>query len=105
MLVPKDYDASLMLLIGVPYWPGKSVIKSIRQNLAQEAALKHGAIWWLRRSWWATIYAFKRATVTYKVLNRRRMSDFRLPKPSKGTKILLLRNQKDPFTHPDIRSL
>ena len=104
-LLPKEPKAKLIMLIGLPYWPGRPVLKSMQMNLKHEASMKHSMIWWLRRSAWATFYVLKKMRTNYKTLKRRAKGDLRLPALSTASQPIMIRNQLDPFTHPKIQEL
>ena len=105
LMVPEKTTAGLILLIGVPYWPGRSVLKSMEMNLRHEASMKHSLIWWLRRSAWATFYVLKKMRTNYKTLKGRTKGDLRLPTLTSNRQVVMVRNQLDPFTHPKIQKL
>lgn len=105
LMLPEKVVAELVVLVGVPFWSGKSVLKSFTENLKLEKAKDHGRKWWVIRSLWATLYALKRAPYTYKALRKRARAEFKLPKVPGKNKIIVVRNRLDTFSSPKIQDL
>ncbi len=102
-MLPAKMEAKRVILIGIPYWPGKSVIKSLTNNLRHEAKQKKGFIWWLKRSIHAAYYATLRAPYTFSGLRKRSKLRFNLPSDPSG--VIMIRNELDGFCHPDIQKI
>lgn len=104
-MLPEKIAAELVVLIGVPFWSGKSVLESFTENLRLEKAKSHGRKWWFIRSAWAMLYAVKRAPYTYRALRKRAEAELSLPMTTGKTTIIMVRNRLDSFSHPNIQNL
>lgn len=103
--IPENVAAELIMLIGVPFWPGKKISKAFRENLRHEAGMRHGFLWWVRRSCWATLYATRRIFKNWRLLKRRVKKEYKLPKIAKTRKVVMIRNELDSFMHPETHNL
>lgn len=102
-LIPENNKADSIMLIGLPYWPNKSPIKSVLQNLVtgvKNHTRNTNAIWWAKKlthNWW---YILTRPVRNYKIAKN--MDHAKLPK---SMNVILVRNKKDTFCHPSIQNL
>ncbi|MEK7561821.1 MAG: hypothetical protein AAB541_03075 [Patescibacteria group bacterium] len=98
--VPRDIDAKLIVLIGLPYWPKKPLIISLAQKLAGEIKHHHKSNdlkWWWKKMAYNILYIFTRHTWRLTLLRKKELS---LPRSTIGRKIILVHNLSDPFFHP-----
>ena len=102
-MLPANVKAKKIVLIGIPYWPGRSIVDSLIHNLRLEAKQRRGFTWWLNRSIHAAFYILLRSPYTIKGLRKRSKLKFNLP--PKNTDVVLIRNELDGFCHPDIQKL
>src|SRR4051812_13441361 len=90
-LIPHDITAKLILLIGLPHWPGRSVASGIIHKLMAE--MKHhrrdrSLAWWLNKLAHNIWYIVTRPQATYYGLTRHKPEN--LP-DAKNRKVLLVR--------------
>src|SRR5690349_1106305 len=55
-MLPQQSRAHLVLLVGLPYWPGKHPVRSLRQKIKDET--KNG--WWLKKTYFNAYYFLTR---------------------------------------------
>lgn len=96
-----DYPAAkLVVLIGLPLWPGKPIIVSLLQKLFLEV-LEHRRdklLWYIKKLAHNTWDIATKPTSLFQFLiNRRRQ---KLPITKTGQKIILIRNSNDRFSSP-----
>ena len=102
---PKNNRADLIILIGLPYWPGRNLATSVILNLKANYSFAkgtHSAIYWtskLIRNVW---YIFTKPRSSYWVLTKHKLAN--LPTQKKA-KVILIRNKMDTFLHPDIQKI
>lgn len=93
-------NAKLIVLIGLPLWPGKPVLISLIQKLVLEVAQhRSGELAWFSSKLGHNalyILANPLSLVVFFANKWRR----KLPRPSQHQKILLIRNQNDRFSEP-----
>ena len=105
-LVPKDVPAQTIILVGLPYWPGRSSLSSVLKNLTVGLRQHHseGDIkWWFSKLAHNLYYIITRPQANWYVLTRHKIEN--LPISNEGKKIILVRNQEDTFCHPDVQKL
>lgn len=102
-LVPPANMASQIILIGIPHWPDKSLLKAVMHNL--HGGLKNHArgttmIWWLKKlmhNWW---YVLRYPKMTSHIGSSIKLD--KLP-DAKDRRVVVVRNHEDTFSHPDIQ--
>ncbi|HVX48211.1 MAG TPA: hypothetical protein VHA05_02530 [Candidatus Saccharimonadales bacterium] len=101
-LVPPDSKSKAILLIGLPYWPGRPVPLSVLLNTFSNirSSWRDGSGWWLNKLVHNIWYILASPMATYHAMTRRKLS--RLPRASAKRQVVLLRNAGDMFCHPDI---
>lgn len=104
-LVPEDVNARLVMLVGLPYWPGQILPSGILRKLISE--LEHhrrtnGLIWWLNKITHNTWYILTRPQATYWGLTRHKEKN--LPDGRNRT-VLLVRPSDDTMHHPETADL
>jgi hypothetical protein len=96
LLIPSDAKAKLIILIGLPHWPGKSLIKSTREKIRVEPKSAHS-----RKKLYFNVYYM----ITQQSYRRRLKQAWKannIPGSSNdSTKIVLIRNQQDVYLHSD----
>lgn len=95
-LVPADAQARLILHSGYPYWPGRTLRSSLRENLQLERH-QHGTAKWLVRCAINGIYMFK-LVQTMRML--RGWHDPFLDKLTTTTRHVFVRNRHDNYCQP-----
>lgn len=101
--VPRKNKASLILLIGIPHWPGRHLFTSVILNLKANYSFARGdeslAYWFtkLTRNLW---YIITRPYQSYRVLKLHNLRF--LPRQSSTKRVVMIRNHLDTFTHPKI---
>ncbi len=104
-LVPET-KARLIVLIGLPYWPGKPLVVSWLEKLKAEVGQHRGRRdfgWFLRKLVHNAWYILSRPSSLYRFLKNKRLMS--LPKTSTNTKVVLIRNLEDRFCTPKVASL
>lgn len=92
-LLPERSHAQLVLLIGLPYWPGRHPLRNLPTKIRQE--LRDLA--WYRKSFFSTYYLLTRPRRWIRMWQGWKHQ--RLPAYEKST-IVLIRNHNDAFMHP-----
>ncbi len=104
-LIPKVTDSKTVFLIGLPYWPGRTLFSSIVRKLAGEISYHRrnkGLGWWLNKILHNTWYILSRPSATYFGITKHRPEN--LPDGMKN-KVLLVRPSDDTFCHPYVIKL
>ncbi|HVV66538.1 MAG TPA: hypothetical protein VHB72_00500 [Candidatus Saccharimonadales bacterium] len=104
-LVPRENHAKVVMLVGLPYWPGKPVLISVLQNTSQNIknSWSDRAGWWLNKLLHNCWYILARPKASYYAGTRRKLS--MLPATSTTREVLFIRNKRDTFCRPDIQNL
>jgi hypothetical protein len=104
-LIPKKAIAKKVILVGLPYWPDRSLIFSGLLKIIEDfhrSKKDMGLKWWMNKTlhnlWYMLIYP--RDTIF--VATKHRVEN--LPDPKKR-RVVLIRNNDDPFCHPNIKSI
>jgi predicted RNA binding protein YcfA (HicA-like mRNA interferase family) len=104
-MVPRDTRATLILLVGLPYWPGRSLRMGVVHKLLKEIKFHRkndGFVWWLNKllhNWW---YILVQPQASYRVLTKHKLDN--LPEAN-HRRVILLRPSDDTMMHPDIQKL
>jgi hypothetical protein len=105
-LVPKNLTATKIILIGLPFWPGRSLTSSAFLNTV-DGLRGHRAggnfNWWLNKLLHNLWYVLTRPQSSYFIFTR--LSAGNLPQSDRNRQVLLIRNQKDTFCHQSILQL
>lgn len=92
-LLPESGNANLILLIGLPYWPKKSPLRSMREKVKDELR----DLYWYKKTVCNGYYFLSRPKKLLKVSYKWKKQLF----PNHETaEIIAIRNQKDSFAHP-----
>lgn len=91
-LLPADVKAKLILMIGLPNWPSKPLIKCTFDKVSMERKDRQ----WLMKTFWHIIYALSEPTRFYQVFrtNKRKF----LPNYS-SKQIILIHNHQDTYMY------
>ncbi|MBI4034630.1 hypothetical protein HY380_01895 [Candidatus Saccharibacteria bacterium] len=101
-LVPAN-QAKLIVLIGLPYWPGLNVPASLARKLWLELTHHRRSAtigWWLNKLAHNIWYIVSKPLMTYYIFSMRKLKN--LPS-GKNQKVLLIRPRNDTFCHPNIK--
>jgi hypothetical protein len=104
-LVPEDAQAKLIVLVGLPYWPNRSLVYSGIKKFTEDllsARRNVGFLWWCNKTLHNMWYMLKYPKDTVFVATKHKPEN--LPKPKKH-KVLMIRNQQDYFCHPKINKI
>ena len=105
-LVPVNPKAKLIVLIGLPFWPGKPLIKSLVKKLMLEASRHQkdqDLPWFSQKLAHNTWYIFTKPAGLYRFFKNRQQ--MKLPSASPNTSVVLIRNQDDQFCTPNVTKL
>lgn len=104
-LIPRGHRAKVIILIGLPYWPGRPVPLSVLRNTVENirSSVRDGSAWWLNKLLHNLWYILVRPSASYDALTQRRLAF--LPKARSSQHILLIRNSDDAFCHPHIEKM
>lgn len=100
-LIPKNTSAKLIVLVGLPYWPGRSLASSVAKKLVGELRYHRrnkDIFWWLNKIMHNIWYIITRPHKSLYAFTRHRLE--RLPSDKHRT--LLVRPTDDTFCHPNI---
>jgi len=104
-LIPKGIEGKTIVLIGLPYWPGRSIPASIRMKLKAEVGShrKDESLgWWLNKLFHNGWYILTRPSKTYSAFSRQKPEN--LP-DGKTNRVTLFRPSGDTFCHPDVMKM
>ena len=101
-LVPSSNSAKVILLIGLPYWPPKNTLTTMRQKNVHEFKYRrtHKELrTWSKRLFWNSVYLFNISALHKMLAGRANKAYFALPNA------VLIRNESDFGCTPDIASI
>jgi hypothetical protein len=104
-LIPKDAHAKLIILVGLPYWPDRSLIYAGLKKFAEDfknTKKDMGLMWWLNKTTHNVGYIIQYPKDTLLVATKHKPEN--LPDSAKH-KVLLVRNKQDNFCHPKINKI
>ena len=93
-MLPEKSRANLVLLVGLPYWPGRHPLESLKYKLREESK----DWWWVRKTFFNTYYFFRHPLRWIKMW--RAWKRFIFPPPTESMNIIVIRNELDHFMHP-----
>lgn len=93
-LLDERPDARLILLVGLPYWPGVHPSKSVVRKILGESK----TLWWFKKLLFSTIYIFAHPLRWYRM--HIGWKNIHLPTTDIDTTIVAVRNKDDHFSHP-----
>jgi hypothetical protein len=100
--VPQTSRAMTIMLIGIPYWPGKSVLMCLWQKVRADFASsipQHRFAERIRKSGWNVVYFFGSLRWCFELVRRRKSA---LPYTPPQARVILVRNKHDALCTPDI---
>ncbi len=98
MMLPRRLNAQLVLLVGLPYWPGRHPIQSLPRKVKMEFENPLNMTQWLKKTFYNGLYSL-RPRHHYKMSKAFRHK--RYPDASKDCSFIAIRNRHDPFMHPE----
>jgi hypothetical protein len=100
--IPKNYRASLIILVGVPFWPGKGILRSTIDSILpfKQNRQNHSIPNWLAIISWHALYSF-RLIHNLKIWRDRRPGRLWRIK----TRLVLVRNDYDAYCTPELSAL
>jgi hypothetical protein len=104
-LIPENARAKVIILVGLPYWPGRSLVFSGIKKLKEDfkyTSREMGLSWWANKTAHTILYMLKYPKDTVFVKTKHKVAN--LPDPAKH-KIILVRNEQDDFCHPKITKI
>ena len=104
-LVPKNNKAQAVFLVGLPYWPGRSLAASVIYKLVSEIKYhrkNEGLAWWLGKIAHNTLYIISRPSSSYYLFTRHKRAS--LPS-AKKEKVILVRPSDDPMCHQNVMKI
>jgi hypothetical protein len=104
-LIPKNVQAKKIILVGLPYWPERSLIYSGISKVLEDfknTRKDMGLSWWLDKTIHNCWYMLKYPRDTLFVATKHKTEN--LPDPHKH-EVILVRNDDDRFCHPDITKI
>lgn len=103
--LPGGINPKLIALIGLPHWPGRSLITSTILNLIANAKTesRQDLSWWAAKLIHNVFYIFSRPNLTWRLLSRHNSAN--IPILKTGQKGLLIRASKDTYCSPNIQDL
>lgn len=102
-LLPANMRAELVMLVGVPYWPGKHPSKSLREKIKLELMNRGSLRYLLRKSVFNCLYFVSKPVHHYRIWNSWRHN---LYPTSKESSFIAVRNRHDTFTnHKEVFNL
>jgi len=102
-LVPEHPAAKLIIQIGIPYWPGRSILKSLCLKIIADWRDHHkgGSIrFWLRKTGWNGLYFWNMVNNVRMLRGRHAGTLWRF-----GSVTTVVRPEKDPVCTPDASAL
>ena len=101
-LVPPDVPARQVIMIGLTYWPGKSILRALVQKNANDFRAHRGdrnLPAWAHKFAWNMVY-FWNMPHNFRMLRSRARGDF-----WRAPHLTVVRNQEDTFCTPDLANL
>lgn len=99
-LVPKDSSSELVMLVGLPHWPGRPILSSLMRKLAfeaQEHKSSKNLSWWLNKTAHNLLYVLRYPKLTWAAIFERKLANL-----TKISNVLLVRNERDSFLDPGV---
>lgn len=92
-MVPESGKANVVLLVGMPYWPGKHPFEGVKQKIRDEVR----DTWWYKNMLFNTYYLFTRPRRWIKM--RKAWQQNAIPQDNE-TVFVFVRNEEDQYAHP-----
>ena len=97
-LIPKTNKPQLVLLVGLPYWPGQHPTRSLRQKILTDLNNNTSSKSFIRKTFYNTFYFIFRPIHHLKIY---RMWKRELYPEDATNNFIAIRNQQDSFMHPE----
>lgn len=100
-LIPSDLPAKQVIMIGLTYWPGRSIVRALFEknwNDFHAHRRDRNAVAWLHKFKWNLLY-FWDMPYNLRMLRARSRGDF-----WQARKLTLIRNEEDTFCTPDVQN-
>ncbi|HSW99194.1 MAG TPA: hypothetical protein VLF71_05135 [Candidatus Saccharimonadales bacterium] len=104
-LVPPDLPARRVVMVGLTYWPGKSIVRALIQKNANDFHAHRGdrnLRAWAHKFTWNTVYFWNMAH-NVRMLRARARGEFW--HATHATHATVVRNKEDSFCAPNLASL
>jgi hypothetical protein len=105
--IPLDAKAKLLILIGPTYWPGQKLIKRVVRHTRTSGRYHVANFGWRYYLWKKLLefyYFFRRHTYMWLgILNNNRLDHLGALIKQNGRITIIIRNQEDPFSSPDLK--
>ena len=102
LLSPADVN-KIVVLIGPPYWPGKSIVRRGLQKIWQDFRLHQTALpHWLQKTMWNIVYVVSKPSMTVKAWRAVHHPD---PLSTLPPHAMTIRNEADSFCTPELARL
>lgn len=100
-LVPNGSDNKAVLLIGVPFWPGRPLaLRCVQKVWYDFLAHKHQPLSWLRKTSWNIFYIISQPRHNFRLSHAsRRKSNLAFP-----VQAIIIRNKDDAFCTPEVQA-
>ncbi len=105
--IPISAKAKLLVLIGPTYWPGQLLIKRVLRHTRtsrRHHISRYGLRYYLWKKFLEFYYFFRRHRYMWHgIKNNNRLDHLHRLTSQQGRKTIIIRNQDDPFSSPDIK--
>ncbi len=101
-LVPRQSKAKQNIMIGLTYWPGRSIVRSLFEKIWNDLRHHHNnrkTRAWLQKSFWNLVY-FWNMPHTLRMLRGRARGEF-----WNVQSLTVVRNAEDSFCTPDLKHI
>jgi len=99
LIQPTDKN-KIILLIGPPYWPGKSITRMLLQKVWQDRD-NLSFIYWLNKLLWNSVYIVSKPILSIKSWEALHIPD---PFAEVSERAIVIQNDKDVFVHPQLKN-
>jgi hypothetical protein len=102
--IPENNQAKLIVLVGPPYWPNKSILRRMLLKKNQDTSLRfkeRGLVFAVNKFIWELVYIIIKPSYMFIALKHHRYLHFLDLLENK--KVILIRNDEDYFCSPQIK--
>ncbi len=102
--LPEKSEAKLVVLLGPPYWPSKSILHRLLRKKGHDTKLRvrdRGLLFTINKFIWEIIYVLIKPSYTFIAMKNHRYLHFLDLLENK--KVILVRNEEDFFCSPEIK--
>ena len=97
LLLPASLNAQLVLLVGLPYWPGRHPVQSLPRKVKMEFENPLKLTEWLKKTFYNGLYSL-RPRHHYRMGRAFMRKNY--PRATEDCAFVAIRNRHDPFMHP-----